>query len=111
MSDGEKIFAWTCLLTFPVVMATQTLLNRLLKDLHENTVSTYGNFGQILIFLAVVLGLGQNALFFTDFTGWLWALALGCSVFQVISQVFNFKASQNLPIPARMPMNAMAVVF
>ena len=85
LTHSQKIFAWVCLLTFPLAMATNTLLNRLLRALHENTVSTYGNFCQIFIFLIVVLSLGQDALFFADFTWALWALALGCSVLQVVS--------------------------
>mmetsp|Transcript_30496 Transcript_30496/g.40570 ORF Transcript_30496/g.40570 Transcript_30496/m.40570 type:complete len:183 (+) Transcript_30496:69-617(+) len=110
-SPSEKIFAWTCLMTFPVVMAAQTLLNRLLRDLHENTVSTYGNFFQIFIFLTVVLAIGEDAGFFLDFNAWLWCLMVGCSVCQVASQTFNFKAGQNLPIPARMPMNVSSIIF
>ena len=93
LSSGEKIFAWTCLLTFPVFTAVMTLMNRLLKELHENTASTYGNFIQLFMFLGVSLALSEDTMFFTDFTGGLWALMLGTCVFQVISQVYSFKAS------------------
>lgn len=58
LSSGEKMFAWTCLLIFPVISATMSLLNRLLKELHENTVSTYANLIQIVMFLGLTLALG-----------------------------------------------------
>ena len=36
---------------------------------------------------------------------------VGCSVFTVLSAIFNFMATQNLPLPVRQPLNVTGMVY
>ena len=76
-------------------------LNRALRKLNEYTVNIYSNFTQIFIFLAIVLALDQKADIFMEFDLYEWLLMVGASLFQVLSAIYLFKASQTLPMPIR----------
>ena len=111
LSTGERIFAWVCLIGFPIMQSLNTILNRLLRELHENTVSAYANGAQFLIYLIVVLCIGEDASFWLDWSALLWLLMIGCSIAHTCSQTMNFIANQNTPIPIRMPLSTSAVIF
>ena len=104
-------FAWFCLLSHPVILAIGSTLNRALRKLDENTVNIYSNFTQIFFFLTITLALGQKVSFFVEFSWLEWIVMVGCGFFQVLSSIFNFKATQNLPLPVRMPLNVTGVLY
>ena len=82
-----------------------------MRKLNEHTVSIYSNFTQILVFGAIVLALGQDIGLFMDFN-WVESIVLVCcGLFLVICQVISFMATQNLPLPARLPLNVTGVLF
>ena len=90
---GTVIFAWSCLMISPVGLAAGQALNRAMRKLNENTVSTYTNFTSIFIWLAVILAVGQDLAIFMEFNWIDWSAMVGCSVFFVLSMIFNFKAT------------------
>ena len=93
ISAAEKIFAWVSLVSFPIAVALVTIMNRLLKELHENTTSSYANGSQLIIYGIIVLCMGKDVTFWLDYTALMWILMIGCSICQVCSQTFNFMAS------------------
>ena len=58
LSHVMKIVAWGLLLIYPLILAIGNILNRMMRKLDENVVSTYGNFTQTFFFLAIVCILG-----------------------------------------------------
>ena len=64
-----------------------------------------------MFFAAFTSAIGQKAGFFKHFSGVEWLVMTGCGSFHVLSQIFNFKAGQNLPLPARLPLNVTSVIY
>lgn len=56
--DYKNFLAWFLLLTYPLVLATGSILNRKLRKLDENIVSSYGNFTQTIIWIVIVAVIG-----------------------------------------------------
>lgn len=65
----------------------------------------------MVVFVGVVLALDEDARIFMDFNWIDWGCLVGCAFFNVQSSVFNFKASQHLPLPARLPLSVTGVLF
>ena len=58
LTPGTKVLAWSSLFLTPLSIAIGNVLLRALKGLHENTVSLYGNFSGLVVFLTLVLATG-----------------------------------------------------
>ena len=106
-----KIFAWSCLMLSPLALACNQALSRALRKLDENTVTAYSNFVQIVVFVTLVFALGQDAGVFMDFTLAEWGFLCGTAVSHVLAQVFGFQASQNLPLPVRLPLATAGILY
>ena len=66
---------------------------------------------ETVVFLGVVLAIGEDAGIFMVFNWIDWGCLVGCAFFNVQSSVFNFKASQHLPLPARLPLSVTGILF
>ena len=82
-----------CLMVTPVGIATGQALNRTLRKINENTTSIYTNFISVFIWLAVLLAIGQDVGIFMEFNWIEWLAMVGCSLFTVLSMIFNFMSS------------------
>ena len=57
------------------------------------------------------MALNQDAGYFRVFDWKDWLIMICLSVFHVGNQIYNFKATQTMPLPVRLPMNVSNVIF
>ena len=82
-----------------------------MRKLNSHTVSIYSNFSQIIVFAVIVLALGQDIGIFLDFNVVEITILICCGLFLTICQVVSFTATQNLPLPVRLPLNVTGVLI
>ena len=91
--------------------ALSQALNRAMRKLNENTVTLYTNFSMFFIWLAMIKILDQNLGLCLEFNWKEWLFMVSSSVLSVLSAIYNFKATQNLPLPVRQPLNVTGMIY
>jgi drug/metabolite transporter (DMT)-like permease len=102
-TSGVSWWAWIILFLNSTFKALSIVLMQKARKMHQSVVSCWANLVQLLIFVPMVYGMGDDLSIIRDFEVIDWCLLLGLGAFTVLNQTLRFLSTKKCEITTLQP--------